>query len=262
MISTPALPAAYLETAHLLADIAAPIARDFWFSAGTTSFKSDASALTAADTEIESRLRTIIAARHPDHGILGEEHGSTGLERDWVWVIDPIDGTRQFGARMLGFGVLIALCYRGQPVLGLMDQPVAGARVLGALGYDCTLNGVALRTGTATDLDDAILSLSNHNSFAPNYLHAYEALRPRGKMVVFDGGCLPYASLARGLVDLCVNGPDLEPFDICALVPIVREAGGVITLWDGSDPDITAHGGVIAACTPELHAQALAAMGV
>ncbi|MEQ9258336.1 MAG: inositol monophosphatase family protein [Roseovarius sp.] len=246
-----------LETAHMLADAAGPIAREVWFGTGATGYKPDGSALTRADTEIEARLREIVRARHPDHGILGEEEGAEGLDREAVWVIDPIDGTRQFGARLMNFGVLVAFCEAGQPVLGLIDQPLAGARCLGVAGRGTKLNGRPVESRREATLGDAVVALANPRSFGPEEREGYEALAKAGRMHVFDGGCLAYAALARGMVDLCLNGGDLDAIDICALVPVVEGAGGAISDWRGAPLTLASSGAILAAATPGLHARAL-----
>ena len=192
---------AFVETAHALADAAGGIAREVWFGGAETTYKADASALTEADTRIEARLRDMVLARHPGHGILGEEFGAEGLGAEFVWVIDPIDGTRQFGARLLNFGVLVALCRAGRPVLGLMDLPLAGARFLGVDGRGTTLNGVPVRASGVARVEDAVVALANPNSFGRGEAAAYGALKDAGRMQVFDGGCVAYGALARGQVD-------------------------------------------------------------
>ena len=173
---------AFVETAHALADAAGGIAREVWFGGAETTYKADASALTEADTRIEARLRDMVLARHPGHGILGEEFGAEGLGAEFVWVIDPIDGTRQFGARLLNFGVLVALCRAGRPVLGLMDLPLAGARFLGVDGRGTTLNGVPVRASGVARVEDAVVALANPNSSDPG------RRRPTGRSRM-PGGC-------------------------------------------------------------------------
>ena len=250
-------PESCLQTAHALADAAAQIAQDTWFADTETRFKPDQSALTDADTQIEEHLRHMIRDNHPDHGILGEEFGGDALDRPFVWVIDPIDGTRQYAARLMNFGVLIALCHHGRPVLGLMDQPLAGARFLGVEGAGSTLNGRPVRASNRRGLSQATVAIANPASFPPEDRPAIEAIQDSARMAVFDGGCLAYGALARGQVDICLNGPDLNPHDICALVPIVQEAGGVITGWDGVALTLASEGAILAAATPELHAAAI-----
>ena len=248
----------FIRTAHLLADAARPLAREAWFAQGETRYKQDASAVTDADLRIETRLREIVSERHPDHGLLGEEFGATAADREFTWVIDPIDGTRHFGARLLNFGVLIGLCQGVEPILGIVDQPLANARFFAASGGGATLNGARIGSSGTDTLNEAKIALANPNSFTPPYDAAFRKLSGAGRMTVFDGGCLAYSALARGMVDICLNGPDLDPFDICPLVPIVREAGGVITSWTGEALSLDYAGPIVASATPDLHQEVLA----
>lgn len=249
--------AACLETAHLLADAAGAMARAAWRETGAARFKPNASPVTQTDTAIERRLRAIIADRHPAHGVLGEEFGAEGLGRSHVWVIDPIDGTRQFAARLGNFGVLVALCRDGAPVLGLIDQPLATARVWAVAGGGAWFDGRPARCAATVALAGATVALANPNSLPTGAGGAFDTLRRKARMAVFDGGCLAYAALARGAVDLCLNGADLDPYDICALVPVVREAGGVIGAWDGRPLDLGYAGPILAAAGPALFEEAL-----
>ena len=246
-----------LETAHLLADAAGEIARAHWFAASETGLKPDGTAVTEADTQIEARLREIIADRHPDHGILGEEQGATGMDRAFVWVVDPIDGTRQFAARLMNFGVLIALCHDGRPVLGIIDQPLARARYSAAEGHGATLNGVSISASDTRALSQAVVAVANPASFPEEMREPVDAIAEAARLTVHDGGCLAYGALARGQVDLCLNGPDLDAYDICALVPVVTQAGGVITDWQNRPLTLASAGAILAAASPALHAQAL-----
>ena len=105
-----------------------------WAAAGSTEYPD---VVTEADLNGERAMRALIEARYPNHGILGEEFGSTRLDADWVWVLDPVDGTRDFATGTMTWGSLIGLCFRSQPVLGVIDQPVAGERWIGAHGHPC-----------------------------------------------------------------------------------------------------------------------------
>jgi histidinol phosphatase-like enzyme (inositol monophosphatase family) len=244
--------AACLATAHRLADTAGAMVRAAWRETGATRFKTDASPVTETDTAIEERLRAIIAHCHPAHGVLGEEFGADGLGRSHVWVVDPIDGTRQFAARLGNFGVLVALCRDGVPVLGVIDQPLAAARVWAVEGGGAWFDGHPVRCASTVQLAEATAALANPNSLPTGPGSAFDTLRRAARMVVFDSGCLAYAALARGAVDLCLNGADLDPYDICALVPVVREAGGVIGAWDGRTLDLHYAGPILAAASRPL----------
>lgn len=249
-----------LAFAHDLADAARPLALQAWRGELAVRCKPDGSSLTEADLAIEALWRERIRARFPDHGILGEEYGQDAGTSAFTWVIDPIDGTRQFGAGLANIAALIALCRDGRPVLGVIELPLAGARYSAAAGSGAHFAGRRVRTSGRQGLGDAVVSLANPDSFRAS-APGFRALREAGRLRVFDGGAPAYGALARGLVDLCVNGDDLDPYDICALCPVVQEAGGLITDWRGAALTLASKGAIVASASSALHAQALARLG-
>lgn len=245
--------APYIETAGMLADAAAKLAKSAWHREATTRFKDDGTPVTQADLEVEERLRHMLASRHPDHSVLGEEYGHDRRPGAFTWVIDPIDGTRQFAARLMNFGVLVALCVEGVPILGVIDQPLAGVRCVGARGEGTRLNGRQVRCRSGRGLQQSVVALANPRSFDDASRRVFDALSAGGSIIVYDGGCVAYMALASGAVDVCLNGIDLDPFDICALVPVVEEAGGRISTWDGLTPTMDYSGAIFAAGSGPLH---------
>lgn len=243
--------------AHELADLIGPIVRADSAEAIAHHIKDDGSPVTATDRRVEQALRQRIETRYPGHGILGEEFGGRDLDRELVWVLDPIDGTRQFALGLPNFGSLLALCRDGVPVIGVIEQPLLGRRCIGAAGRPTELDGRAVACRPREALSDCIMSASGPDSFAKGGLSGLDALRARTAWNVFDGGCPGYASLAQGLLDICLDGPNLDPFDICALVPVIEGAGGVITGWQGEPLGIGSHGPIVAAGTRAIHDQAL-----
>lgn len=121
---------AFIDLALRLADASGPVILDYFRTNLAVEQKDDASPVTRADRETETVLRQILAAEAPDHGVLGEEHGSERLDAEYVWVLDPIDGTRAFVNGIPLFGTLIALTHNGTPVLGVIDHPALGERWL------------------------------------------------------------------------------------------------------------------------------------
>jgi len=227
------------ETAIALADMASDIVARAWRSDFAVTYKDDGSSLTKADLAIEEVWRDAIRKAFPSHGILGEEYGTDTGQSAYTWVIDPIDGTRQFGAGLLDFSSLIGLCRDGVPVLGIIDMPMPDARYVGVAGRSTRFAGRDVRTSGREDLGEAIVSLSNPDSFSPATQAGYRGLRHAGRLRVFDGGSVAYGGLARGLIDVCLNGDDLDAFDICALCPVVQGAGGLISDWQGGALSIT-----------------------
>jgi len=244
------------DLANRLADAARDIVRD-GRDRLAMEIKGDGSPVTAIDKAVEERIREILVREAPDHGILGEECPSVGLDREFVWVIDPSDGTKQFAAGLPTFGILIALCRNTRPVLGVIEQPLTGERLVGVSGEGCWMNGVAVAASGKTDPGQSIAAIANPDSFDADHAPGMERLRGATLWNLFDTGCLGYASLARGYVDIVINGPNLDAFDICALVPVVEGAGGVITDWGGGALTLHSSGAIAASASPELHAATL-----
>lgn len=224
--------------------------------------KADGSPVTNIDTAIEAAWRKRIHEKYPEHGILGEEFGSANTSSDWVWVLDPIDGTRQFAAGLANYGMLIALCYKAKPVLGLICQPETKDMYIGISGYGTWFNGVRAQASNVTDLGDCILCCADPDSFDSQTRSAMEQLCASSLWNVYDGGCLGYAALASGRIGVCLNGPNLDSFDICALVPVVEGAGGVITDWFGNTLTLASEGSIVASATKQLHKQVLNELSV
>jgi myo-inositol-1(or 4)-monophosphatase len=225
--------------------------------------KADRTPVTLADRSAEELLRRMIQEKFPGHGVVGEELGSENAGAEFTWVLDPIDGTKAFAAACPLFGTLIALLYEGKPVLGAIHQPVLRQLVLGD-GKTALFNpgadgkgGRIVRLRPCSRIEEATLLTSD--PFNPaKYRNglAFDALARRARLVRTWGDCYGYLLVATGWADVMLD-PILNPWDIQALVPIIRGAGGVITDWRGGDP---VKGDSIVAAGPELHPQIIAAL--
>ncbi|TNF12986.1 MAG: histidinol-phosphatase [Rhodobacteraceae bacterium] len=242
-----------------LADVTDAMALSFFRRPLDVEHKADLSPVTRADRAIETELRDRIARRFPTHGILGEEQESARLDASHVWVLDPIDGTKSFVSGMPTFGTLIACLAGGTPEIGVISIPPTGERWAGLRGAPSTLNGAPCRTSGRDRLADATLYTTTPDSFDAAGFARFEALSRRVGMRRFGGDCYAYGLLASGHVDLVVE-MDLHPYDYMALVPVIEGAGGVITDWQGGALSLQSDGRVIAAASPALHAEALAAL--
>lgn len=223
--------------------------------------KDDLSPVTRADRETEAVLRHLIGERFPDHGILGEETGQTEVDRDFVWVLDPIDGTRSFVCGSPLWGTLIALAWRGWPVLGVIDAPALGERWVGCVGLPTTRDGRVCRTRALPSMDRARLYTSTPDLFHGEGLARFDALSAQVADRRFGGDCYSYGLLASGWIDLVVD-PEMKPYDYMALVPVVEGAGGRVTDWRGRALTLDSDGWVLAAGDATGHAAAVAALGV
>lgn len=218
--------------------------------------KSDDSPVTAADRGAEELMRAMIAKRFPEHGIIGEEFGTERGDAEFVWVLDPIDGTKSFITGVPLWGTLIGLLHRGQPILGCIHQPVLNQLLIGD-GNTTTINGRTARVRPCADLASATLLTSDVGNLA-KYQDgaACDRLTRRVRLYRTWGDCYGYLLLATGFADVMFD-PIMNPWDIAALVPVIRGAGAVITDWRGGAP-YPAESTV--AAVPELHAAVIAAL--
>ncbi|WP_174274595.1 histidinol-phosphatase [Sphingomonas bacterium] len=248
-----------LALAGRLADAAGTVIRPFFRRAFAIETKPDASPVTEVDRAVESAIRAILSAQRPGDGVIGEEYGADRPDAERVWVIDPIDGTRAFLAGRPLFGTLIALLEQGRPMLGLIDQPIARDRWLGAAGRATMLNGAPAATRACADLSRAHLATTGPSYFDGPGLAAFDRLRGKCRDTLWGGDCHNYGLLASGHLDLVVES-GLKLYDFAALVPVVEGAGGRMTDWQGRALDARSDGKVIAAGDPALIEQAIAAL--
>lgn len=198
-------------------------------------FKADQSPVTAADRGAEQLLRKLINERYPEHGVIGEEYGEDKPEAEFVWVLDPIDGTKAFTTAVPLYGTLIALMHYGQPILGAIHQPNQAQLMIGD-GRTTTLNDRPVRVRPCHELSQATF-LTSDPIFPHRYQNgpAYEATIRKARLVRTWADCYGYLLLCSGWADVVVD-PIMNTWDIQALIPIVRGAGGLITDWHGDDP--------------------------
>jgi inositol-phosphate phosphatase/L-galactose 1-phosphate phosphatase/histidinol-phosphatase len=271
----------YITFAHQLADVAGDAIRPYFGQHGAVETKGDHSPVTQADKAAETAIRAMIASAYPDHGIYGEEHGQTGLDKTYIWVIDPIDGTRAFIAGKKEWGTLIALCENGVPILGVLDQPITGERWVGVMGQPTLFypswregeaheaiqsllpeqkdglpryarnDGIEIKTRPCPSLAEAVISCTY---CAPPDDARFAALAAQCKETIDGGDCYAYGLLTRGERDI-VCDTALKPYDILALVPIIEGAGGKITGWDNAPVTLSNYSQIIACGNAKLWQQ-------
>jgi inositol-phosphate phosphatase/L-galactose 1-phosphate phosphatase/histidinol-phosphatase len=255
-VSAPTVPQEWIDLAHDLADAARPIAQSYFRQPMEIIAKADESPVTIADRSIEAAMRDIIEARFPDHGIFGEEYGQVRADSEVVWVLDPIDGTQAFITGMPIFGTLISACRHGVPVLGVIDQPILGERWVGASGRPSIFQNGEIRTSGCELVDQATLYSTHPSMFEGiERQEDYARLAEAANRTRFGGDCYAYGLLACGWADLVVEAM-LQPYDYCALVPIVEGAGGAVSDWAGEPLTLRSDGTLVAAATPALNVAA------
>jgi histidinol-phosphatase len=251
---------AFLALAFALADVAGDAIRPYFRQPLRVDDKPDLSPVTAADRAAEAAMRSLIEQRFPEHGIVGEEFGRLREGAEFIWVLDPIDGTKSFISGVPLFGTLIALTRGGRPILGIIDQPISRERWVGMAGRPTTLDGVAVRCRDCSELAAATLFATSPDMFKAEDATAFARISNAVKLTRFGADCYAYGLLAAGFIDLVLEA-SLKPYDFCAMVPIVEGAGGVATDWRGADLDLTSDGRVLVAGDRRAHQAALALLG-
>ena len=213
--------------------------------------------VTAADHAAETAMRALIRRNFPHHGIIGEELGKDRPNAEYVWVLDPIDGTKSFICGLPAWGTLIALTRRGEPIYGMMHQPFtrehfsgdgSGARYRGPAGNR------ALRVRACAALGDAIMLTTSPLLMKEADRQSFGRVEQAVRLSRYGGDCYAYCVLAAGHVDLLIE-TELKPHDVLALIPIIEGAGGIMTTWENEPPH--KGGRIIAAGDKRIHAQAM-----
>ena len=250
----------YLQFAGQLADAAGEAIRPWFRAEIQVDRKGDGTPVTQADRAAETAIRERIADQFPLHGVIGEEFGSERSDSEWVWVIDPIDGTGAFVSGLPTFGTLIALVHDGKPLLGVLDQPILNERWSGVhypgVSRRTTHNSHLVHTSSTIDLEASIGFATTPEMFTGANQAAWEALSSSFERIRYGADCYAYGLLASGLVDIVCEA-SLKSWDYLALAPIVEGAGGRMTDWEGADLTIRSGDRVLAAATPRLHRAAL-----
>ena len=242
----------FLAAAHAAADAAQAVIRHYYEAGVDIELKADATPVTRADVESEQAIQGIIRERFPDHGFFGEETGQRDIDAEYVWLIDPIDGTKSFVRRYPFFSTQIALMHRGRLVLGLSNAPLFGERAWAEAGEGAFMNGERISVAPTLDLQEATLSTGNLKSIAESPRWSdLGALVARVNRVRGYGDFYHYHLLASGRIDLVVES-DVNILDIAALAVVVREAGGVFTDLAGGEPGLGTRN-VLAAANGRLH---------
>ena len=241
----------YLESALAAASAAAEEILRYYRGDLTVELKADQSPVTIADRRAEEIIKGMLLTDFPQHGFFGEESGKQQAGAEYLWLVDPIDGTKSFVGGYGMFSTQIALMYQGDLILGVSSAPAAGEVAWATRGGGARIDGTPVRVSARTSLEDAAVSTGNLQSLArspqwANLGHIFAAAnRTRGY-----GDYYHYHRLAAGQLDAVIES-DVNILDIAALSVIVSEAGGVFTDLQGAPPDLSTRS--VLAATPGLH---------
>ena len=244
-----------LRVALQAAEQSAELIRHYYHGNFAVEIKADQTPVTVADREAEAIIRRVVLDAFPQHGFFGEETGTSQGDADYLWLVDPIDGTKSFVAGYGMFSTQIALMHRGELVLGVSSAPAHEEMAWAVRGGEVVVNGKPARLRPCSELSKAAISTGNIQSLAKSRQWQAlgdilaEANRTRGY-----GDYYHYHRLAAGQIDAVIES-DVNILDIAALAVIVETAGGVFTDLKGKAPDLQTRS--VLAAGPELHAQLL-----
>jgi len=246
----------FLIVANELADAAGAAIRPHFRTALAVDDKTDLSPVTAADRAAEQAMRRLITARFPEHGIVGEEYGCEHEDAEFVWVLDPIDGTKSFISGVPLFGTLIALMRRGRPILGIIDQPISRERWIGAEDRATTHNGKPVRCRSCAGIAAATVFATTPEMFHGADAAAFARVSRAAKLTRFGADCYAYGLVALGFADIVIEA-SLQTYDFGPVLPIIEGAGGIATDWSGTPLGLSSDGRVLIAGDKRAHSDAL-----
>ena len=226
-------PSPLLQTALDAAEAGAHVIRRYYQSNLAVETKADKTPVTAADVETEQAIRQLIMERYPTHGFYGEETGQSAVNAEYLWLVDPIDGTKAFVREYPMFSTQIALMHKGRLILGVSSAPVYGELAYAEVGVGAWLGERALRVSQIDSIERCAISASNLKSLAksPRW-SAFGGIVARADRIRGYGDFLHYHLLAAGKIDVVIES-DVNILDIAALSVIVQAAGGKFTDFDG-----------------------------
>lgn len=243
-----------IEFTRKLAEDSGELIRQHWQRSDiAVSTKADKTVVTETDQAVERMMREQIKAAFPEHGIIGEEYGNENENAEYVWVLDPIDGTISYVHGVPLFGSLFGLLHNGQPIIGCIHQPILRQLMIGD-GDVTTLNGKPVNVSDVDEIADAELLTTDPRRPHQHFDGAkFDSLCDEAKLLRSWGDCYGYLMVACGRADAMLD-PILNLWDLLPLIPVIRGAGGIITDWEGNDP---VNGSSAIVANPILHAQLL-----
>ena len=246
----------FISFANILADESSKIVMKYFRQNIKIENKDDDTPVTIADKKSEIIIRELINNAYPSHGILAEEFDDTKPNSEYIWVVDPIDGTRSFIAGHKDFGTLIALLYKKKPVLGIINCPAHNERWIGIENQITTLNGKNIQTSSKKSIEDCYTITTGLYFEDKTFRNGFNNIINKSKYYIFGGDCYMYGMLSAGLVDIVVEDT-LQTHDYMALIPVIQGAGGVITDKYNNPITLDSDGSVVATANSLIHNQAI-----
>ena len=217
---------------EIMADLARSFIRQSILTKPKIEYKIDGSPVTNFDKELEVILRRYIHDKYPEHGIIGEELPAVNPSAEFIWLLDPIDGTLAFLTGIPVYGTLISLLHDGFPILGIIDIPMTGDRWIGQKNKKTLHNGRFIKTSDCSVLSEATLSTSSPDYYDETNINVLKTLQSATVQTVYGGSCVAYGQIASGKIDLGIDA-NFDIHDFLPLIPIIEGAGGLLTNWQG-----------------------------
>ena len=243
-----------ISFANHLADESAKIIKQYFRKSFKVENKEDESPVTVADKKTELKIRELIEDKYPNHGILGEEFEKKDTKSEYLWVIDPIDGTRSFVAGHKDFGTLIALLHNNKPIIGIINCPMHEERWVGIENKKTTLNGSEVFTSNINALDQSYVCTSGLYFNNDHFRKGFNKIIEQSNYHRFGGDCYMYGMLASGLIEVVIEDT-LKVHDYMALIPVIEGSGGKISDKYGNPIDLNSEGSVVVSANEKLHKQ-------
>ncbi len=243
-----------LEEAVDICDRAAQLAYSYFRQALLIEMKENNTPVTIADKKTEEMIRSELSKAFPEHGLWGEEFESHATDAEFVWTIDPIDGTRSFIRGIPLFGTLLGLLHKGEPVIGVMVLPALDETYTAAKGLGAFCDGVQLHVSSVKSLESSLVAHGDLNCWEDIGKQQYlTALQNKAELVRGYTDCFGHAMVARGAIDAMID-PLVSIWDIAPLACIIKEAGGEYFALNGAQ---SIHENSFITCTPAIKDQLL-----
>ena len=253
------IPYQFIKLAHECANQSGRIIKRYFRKPLKIGIKKDSSPVTKADIEVEKVIRNLIKKKAPNCGWFGEETGKTNINKEWVWCVDPIDGTRSFITGKPLFGTLIGLLKNNKPVFGILDQPILKERWVGIANKETKLNNKKVRVKKCKNIKGSKMYATSPLMFKGKNQKVYRNIRKKTGECLFGADCYSHGLMASGYVDIILEA-NLKPYDYIASAAIISGAGGTITDWYGKELNINSDGRILATGDPKIHKQLIKAI--
>ena len=246
----------YLKIANECAEASGKILKKYFRTKVKIETKSDNSPVTRADKESEKKIRDIIIKKAPECGFYGEETGKFNTNNEYVWVVDPLDGTKGFITGKPLFCTLIGLMKNNKPYIGIINQPILNERWQGIANKESRFNNSKIRTRKCKKLRGLRMYATSPMMFGGKNQKVYKSVRSKIGETLFGADSFAHGLLSSGLVDVLLEA-NLKPYDFIASAAVVSGAGGKFSDWNGNDLNLDSDGRILATGDPKIHKQLL-----